>query len=84
LFPRRVSGSFKDMKNSTAKLALEAAALRTTEEEFARLTDNLLAELARRSRKIGQRAALQEAHEWSAGAGWLLLGLLEALEEAAA
>jgi|TARA_R110002167_G_scaffold30123_8_gene99913 hypothetical protein len=68
------------MKNSTATLALESAALRTTEAEFARLTGGLLEEFARRSLKIGERAALAEAHEWSAGAGWLLLGLLEALE----
>ena len=70
----------EDMSNRTASLALESAALRTTEAEFTRLTGDLLKEFARRSIKIGERAALAEAHEWSAGAGWLLLGLLEALE----
>ena len=64
------------MTNRTATLALKSAALRTTEAEFTRLTGDLLKEFARRSLKIGERAALAEAHEWSAGAGWLLLGLL--------
>ena len=67
-------------RNSTAAKALQAAAFRTTEAEFTRLTGDLLKEFARRSLKIGERAALEEAHEWSAGAGWLLLGLLEELE----
>ena len=68
------------MSSHPASLALQSAAARTTEAEFARLTGELLKEFARRSLKIGERAALAEAHEWSAGAGWLLLGLLEALE----